>query len=101
VVLSGCETALGRTVMGEGMVGLTRAFMYAGAPRVIASLWAVQDEATAELMARMYEGVYGRGLAPAAALREAQVSMWREARWRSPRKWAAFVHQGDWRCPKL
>jgi CHAT domain-containing protein len=101
VVLSGCETALGREVSGEGLVGLPRAFMFAGTPRTIASLWAVQDRATAVLMGLMYDGIFRRGLAPAAALREAQVSMLKEVKWSSPRQWAAFVHQGDWRCPKL
>jgi CHAT domain-containing protein len=97
VVLSGCETALGKNVRGEGLVGLTRAFMYAGSPRVVASLWAVRDDATAELMSRFYAGMLKRKLRPAAALREAQLSMWREPRWRSPLNWAAFVFQGEWR----
>ncbi|HET8646175.1 MAG TPA: CHAT domain-containing protein, partial [Vicinamibacteria bacterium] len=85
VVLSGCQTALGRQLRGEGLVGLTRGFMYAGAPRVLASLWKVDDRATAELMKRFYEALLGpRRLPPAAALRAAQESMWREPAWRDP-----------------
>lgn len=97
VVLSGCRTALGREVSGEGLVGLTRAFMYAGAKRVVAGLWKVNDAATAQLMRRFYQEMLGaKRLAPAAALRAAQVSMLQDARWRSPFYWAAFVQQGEW-----
>ena len=94
VVLSACNTALGKDVKGEGLVGLTRGFLYAGASGVTASLWKVDDEATAKLMSRFYEGMFQRGLTPAAALREAQIAMWNEKRWRSPYFWAAFVIQG-------
>jgi CHAT domain-containing protein/tetratricopeptide (TPR) repeat protein len=97
VVLSACRTALGKEVKGEGLIGLTRGFMYAGAPRVAASLWDVKDEATAELMKKFYEGMLKRGLPASAALRSAQVSMWRERRWESPYYWAGFVLQGEWR----
>ncbi len=97
VVLSACETALGREIWGEGLVGLTRAFLIAGASGVVASLWKVDDEATAELMRRFYGAMLGEGLRPAAALRAAQVSMWREPRWRDPQSWAGFILQGDWR----
>jgi CHAT domain-containing protein len=96
VVLSACQTALGEEIRGEGLVGLTRAFMYAGAARVIASLWSIDDEATAELMSRLYQGMLGRGLRPAAALREAQISLSRERRWRSPYYWGAFILLGEW-----
>ena len=96
VVLSGCRTALGRDVRGEGLVGLTRAFMSAGARTVIASLWPVDDAATAELMAQLYEGLLRRGLRPAAALREAQIHLWRGRARRAPYFWAAFQIQGDW-----
>jgi CHAT domain-containing protein len=96
VVLSACRTGLGKQIRGEGMVGLTRGFMYAGAPRLVSSLWAVQDQATVELMVRFYKGMLKRGLRPAAALREAEVSMWREGRW-GPDQWAGFVFQGEWR----
>ena len=97
VVLSACRTALGKDVKGEGLIGLTRGFMYAGAQRVVASLWNVRDEATAELMKRFYEGMLKRELRPAAALRAAQVSMSKEKRWEAPYYWAGFVLQGEWR----
>lgn len=97
VVLSGCETALGKDVRGEGLIGLTRGFMYAGAPRVVSSLWTVDDAATAALMARFYRGMLSEGLSPAAALRAAQIDISRETRWRSPYYWAAFQLHGDWR----
>jgi CHAT domain-containing protein len=96
VVLSACQTALGKEVKGEGLVGLTRGFMYAGAPRVVASLWRVPSKATAELMKRFYRGMLVEKLRPAAALRAAQVGMWREKRWNEPYYWAAFVLQGEW-----
>jgi tetratricopeptide (TPR) repeat protein len=99
VVLSACETGLGKQVRGEGLVGLTRGFMYAGAPRVIVSLWAVNDEATAELMARLYRKMIRENLRPAAALRAAQLEMLRETKWRAPYFWAAFSVQGEWRQP--
>ncbi|MEW5975599.1 MAG: CHAT domain-containing protein [Acidobacteriota bacterium] len=97
VVLSACQTALGREIKGEGLIGLTRGFMYAGSPRVVASLWNVDDRATAELMKRFYAGLMHGGQRPAAALRAAQVSMWKERRWQSPYYWAAFMMQGEWR----
>jgi CHAT domain-containing protein len=96
VVLSGCETALGKEVRGEGLVGMARAFMYAGAPRVLASLWKVQDLATAELMRRFYRAMLHDGLSPAAALRATQASMARSGRWSDPNDWAGFVLIGDW-----
>jgi len=95
-VLSACQTALGKEMRGEGLQSLTRAFMYAGAPRVIASLWEVSDIATAELMKRLYAGILKRGLSPAAALRAAQLDMARDPRWASPYFWSGFVLQGDW-----
>lgn len=97
VVLSACQTGLGREIKGEGLVGLTRGFMYAGAPRVIVSLWSVSDRGTADLMGRLYAGMIKNGQRPAAALRSAQLEMWRQKNWRSPYYWAAFVQQGDWR----
>lgn len=97
VVLSGCRTALGREVRGEGLVGLTRGFFYAGAPRVLASLWRVEDRATAELMARFYRALFDDGQRPATALRAAQLAVRAERRWRDPSYWAGFVLQGDWR----
>jgi len=97
VVLSACQTGLGKQVQGEGLVGLTRGFMYAGAPRVVASLWAVQDRATSEMMGRFYEAMLRRGLRPAAALRAAQLSMLSGERWSAPHQWAGFILQGEWR----
>lgn len=97
VVLSACQTALGREVRGEGVVGLTRAFMYAGAKAVLASLWRVSDRATAELMKEFYAGLLRRRLPAAAALREAQENVRKRPRWAAPYYWAGFVLQGDWR----
>jgi CHAT domain-containing protein len=97
VVLSACQTGLGEEVRGEGVVGLTRGFMYAGAPRVVVSLWSVDDAATAELMTRFYTGMLKKGLKPAAALRAAQIEVWKQDKWKSPYYWAAFELQGEWR----
>jgi CHAT domain-containing protein len=97
VVLSACQTALGRDVKGEGLIGLTRAFMYGGATRVVASLWQTDDRGTAVLMSRFYEGLLSRRLSPAAALRSAQVAMLQDKRWQNPRYWAAFTIQGEWK----
>ena len=98
VVLSACRTALGKGVKGEGLVGLTRGFLYAGASRVVASLWEVDDRATSELMVRFYRGMLGpKHLSPPTALRAAQLSLAHEARWASPYFWAPFLVQGEWR----
>jgi CHAT domain-containing protein/predicted negative regulator of RcsB-dependent stress response len=97
VVLSACQTALGKEIKGEGLIGLTRGFMYAGAPRVVSSLWRIDDRATAELMTRFYRGMLSDHLAPAAALRAAQVSLWQDKRWSAPHYWAAFTIQGEWK----
>jgi CHAT domain-containing protein/tetratricopeptide (TPR) repeat protein len=97
VTLSGCQTALGKEVKGEGLLGLTRGFMYAGTPRVVASLWRVPDRATAELMKRFYHGLLVEGLSAAAALRAAQISVRKEKHWAAPYYWAAFVLQGEWK----
>jgi CHAT domain-containing protein len=96
VVLSAGQTGLGKEVRGEGLVGLVRAFMHAGAERVMASLWKVDDAATAELMKRFYRGMFSQGLRPAAALRAAQLEMWQQERFSAPYFWAAFVLQGEW-----
>jgi len=96
VVLSACQTGLGKEVRGEGLMGLTRAFLYAGAPRVIVSLWNVNDRATAELMTSMYRSMLREGMRPAAALRAAQLEMRKQKRWESPYYWAAFVQHGEW-----
>jgi CHAT domain-containing protein/Tfp pilus assembly protein PilF len=96
VVLSACETGLGKQVRAEGLVGITRGFMYAGASRVVASLWKVDDAATAELMGSFYKGIFKDHLSPAAALQRAQVEMWNEKRWSAPYYWAGFVLEGEW-----
>jgi CHAT domain-containing protein len=97
VVLSACRTALGNEIRGEGLIGLTRAFMYAGAPRVVASLWRVPDNATAELMTGFYRALLMDNLAPAAALRRAQLELASQPRFRDPYNWAGFVLEGEWR----
>jgi CHAT domain-containing protein len=97
VVLSACQTALGKDVQGEGLVGLTRGFMYAGASSVVASLWKVDDEATAELMKHFYANMLQRDMTPAAALREAQNTIRQQPQWHSPYFWAAFTLQGEYR----
>jgi CHAT domain-containing protein len=97
VVLSGCDTALGRTVEGEGVVGLTRGFTLAGARAVVASLWKVDDRATAELMKRFYLEMLQNKLRPAAALAAAQRQMAATAEWASPYYWAGLAMQGEWR----
>jgi CHAT domain-containing protein len=97
VVLSGCRTALGRELSGEGLVGLTRGFQYAGAARVVASLWPVEDRATERLMTRFYRGLWSEKLPPAAALRAAQLALRAERPYRDPFFWAGFVLAGDWR----
>ncbi len=97
VVLSACDTGLGKEISGEGLIGLTRGFMYAGANRVVASLWSINDVATSELMGRFYRGILRDQLSASSALRQAQVEMWKHARWKSPYYWAAFQIQGDWK----
>jgi CHAT domain-containing protein len=97
VVLSACDTGLGKDVRGEGLVGLTRGFMYAGASGVVASLWKVDDAASAELMTHFYKAMFEDDLTPAAALRSAKETMWRQKHWRSPYYWSAFVLQGEYR----
>ncbi|HEU4767910.1 MAG TPA: CHAT domain-containing tetratricopeptide repeat protein, partial [Pyrinomonadaceae bacterium] len=97
VVLSACETGLGKDVKGEGLEGLTRGFMYAGARRVVVSLWNVNDKATAALMQRLYVGILKNKQTPAAALREAQIEMLKVKQWQAPYYWAGFVMQGEWR----
>jgi CHAT domain-containing protein len=97
VVLSACETGLGKEIKGEGLIGLTRGFMYSGAPRVVASLWNVDDFATAELMKLFYQRMLKDGQPAGAALRSAQLEMSRQKRWASPYFWAGFVLHGEWK----
>lgn len=99
VVLSACQTGLGKDIKGEGLIGLTRGFMYAGSKGVIASLWKVDSEATRELMREFYTGFFHRGLSPAAALREAKLAIRTQPRWQSPFFWAAFELHGEYAKP--
>jgi CHAT domain-containing protein len=85
VVLSACRTGLGEDVRGEGLIGLTRGFMHAGASSVVASLWKVDDEATAELMKYFYTNMLKKRMRPAAALREAQNTLRQDPQWSSHR----------------
>jgi CHAT domain-containing protein len=96
VVLSACHTALGQNLRGEGLIGLTRGFMYAGASGVVASLWKVDDRVTAELMKHFYTNLLQRGMGPAAALRAAQNEIRSQENWRAPYYWAGFIFQGDY-----
>ncbi len=95
VVLNGCNTAVGKDLRGEGMLGFSRAFFHAGARSLILTLWPVNDQASAELMGEFYRQ-YFAGASPAAALRTAQLSIRKQPRWQSPYYWAGFVLQGDW-----
>lgn len=99
VVLSACSTGLGKDVRGEGLISVTRGFMYAGASSVAASLWNVNDEVTAELMKRFYANMLQDGMAPSAALRAAQNSIRKQPEWSSPHYWAAFTFQGEYQQP--
>jgi CHAT domain-containing protein len=99
VVLSACESALGKDLESEGMIGLTRAFLYAGSQRVVSSLWKVDDEATAELMKHFYRRLH-KGASPGLALRGAQSDLAtnpKNPEWKLPYYWAAFVLQGEYR----
>jgi CHAT domain-containing protein len=96
VVLSACRSATGADLPGEGVVGLARAFLYAGARGVLATLWDVDDRASAELVRRFYAGMVTQRLTPAAALRAAQDSLRADPRWRDPYFWAGLTLHGDW-----
>ena len=96
VVLSSCDSALGKDLESEGIIGLPRGFLYAGARSVIASLWKVDDQATAKLMSSLYTRIR-RGESPGSALRDAQLEMVHDPQWSKPYYWAAFVLQGDYR----
>src|SRR5262249_33726497 len=95
-VLSACQTALGKDIKGEGLVGLTHSFMSAGSKSVVASLWKIDDRATAVLMANFYQAMLQQGMSPAAALRSAKLKMLQDKRWSAPYYWAGFVLQGEY-----
>jgi CHAT domain-containing protein len=96
VVLSGCETAAGRGLDSEGVFSLARAFFYAGTTRVVASLWPVDDRATAAFMGEFYRALLIEHTTAAGAIRSAQRRLAGDSRWASPYYWAGFVLQGDW-----
>jgi CHAT domain-containing protein len=97
VVLSACQSGLGRHVNGEGLIGFTRALLHAGARATLVSLWRVDDQATADLMKRFYYQLLKKGLPAPAALRAAQLEMaGPKSEWRDPYFWAGFVLHGDW-----
>jgi CHAT domain len=95
-VLSACQTGLGKDVKGEGLVGLTHSFLSAGSRSVVASLWKVDDRATAVFMAEFYKRMFQDGMSPAAALRSAKLMMMRDKQWSAPYYWAGFVLQGEY-----
>ncbi|MEM9926951.1 MAG: CHAT domain-containing protein [Cyanobacteria bacterium P01_D01_bin.50] len=97
IVLSACETGLGKNVSGEGLVGLTRGLMYAGAARVALSLWQVSDEGTSVLMQEFYKQMLQENKNPTQALRAAQQKLWSNSKWRNPYYWGAFTLQGEWK----
>ena len=97
IVLSACETGLGKNVSGEGLVGLTRGLMYAGAARVALSLWQVDDRGTSVLMQEFYKQMLQENKNPTQALRAAQRKLWSNPEWRNPYYWAAFTVQGEWK----
>ena len=97
IVLSACDTGSGRIIHGEGLVGLSRAFFYAGARQVVSSLWRVPDQSTAEFMGYFYEEMLANGHDATKALRLAKVRLQQNRRWRNPYFWAPFVVQGEWR----
>ncbi len=98
VMLSACETGLGKEKRGEGVMGLSRAFIYAGAPTVGVSLWSVADKSTADLMTDFYKRLFAAAdVSPAAALRDAQLAMIGGKKYSAPFYWAPFVLVGDWR----
>ncbi len=96
IVLSACETGLGKEIQGEGLVGLTRGLMYAGAERLVVSLWQVSDEGTAVFMQEFYKQMLQNGKSANQALRATQLKMWNQEKWRNPNYWAAFAFLGEW-----
>lgn len=107
VTLSACHTGRGEVVKGEGMVGIARGFMYAGAPRVVSTLWAIDDESPTWFMQQFYDGLLNKGLPAAAALKRAQLRMLGQdpeavgskpkKEWKNPYYWAGYILTGEWR----
>ncbi|NEN91464.1 MAG: CHAT domain-containing protein, partial [Okeania sp. SIO3H1] len=87
----------GEEIRGEGLVSLTRGFMYAGAKRVVVSLWSVADNSTAELMESYYQKMLETDKNPVEAMRETQLEMLSSENWKAPYYWAPFVVQGEWK----
>jgi CHAT domain-containing protein len=101
VVLSACQTALGREVRRDGLISLTRGFLHAGAQRVLATLWPVDDEATSQLMRRFYRAMLVERMSPGLALAHTKRSMRDDPRFNAPYYWAGFVLYGDWQRPDV
>ena len=99
VVLSACQSGVGKEIKGEGMMSLNNAFLQAGAKSVLSSAWKVDDDATAEFMKRFYTNLVAEQLTPAAALRQTQIEMMQKTQFKSPFYWAAFTLQGEFRQP--
>ncbi len=97
VVLSACQTGLGKQVKGEGLVGLTRGFMYAGTSRVVVSLWNIDDQGTSILMSRFYQLMLEEKLTISQSLRQAQIEIFQQENYKLPYYWAAFIIQGEWK----
>lgn len=95
VILSGCDTASGKTALGEGPLGLSRAFFEAGSKRVIASIWPVEDEASAFLIESFYQELFINGQSPAEALRQARLRLSEIPKWSHPYYWAGFLFLGN------
>jgi CHAT domain-containing protein len=97
-VLSACETAAGLKIPGEGIVSLVGGFFHSGSPRVVGTLWSVEDQSTAALMTHFYRALLEQKQRPSAALRQAQIAMLHSENklWRRPYFWAGFAFYGDW-----
>jgi CHAT domain-containing protein len=100
VVLSGCRTGLGKPIWGEGFVGLTQNFLYAGTSRLLTSLWSVDDRATAQLMSYFYKNLLEKKLSYSESLQKAQIEMRKNPRWANPYYWAGFTLQGEYKETK-
>jgi CHAT domain-containing protein len=95
VVLSACDTGVGEIRNGEGVYGLRRSFVLAGAESLVMSLWSVSDSTTRELMTSYYKDLK-QGMGRGAALRRVQLDMLKRTGRRHPFYWASFIHFGEW-----